>query len=144
LHLAAAEAALPVWVTMALDEAHFAEHPEEEGAPKFWGSMMSVIMQYVIPGAERAPCVEDNVVLFPIISGTWSVEREKHRWGHGNMIFALLPPLSVDSVAFFVEQAGHSYEHIAKLWSNARISHFLLSCALIPDGLALALETAQC
>jgi hypothetical protein len=86
--------------------------------------------------------VDDNVVLFPIISGTWSVERQKHHWGHGNKIVALLPPLSVDSLAFFVKQAGHSYQHIAKLWDDARMRHFLLSCALIPDGLALALETA--
>ena len=141
-HLEAQKNKLPVWVTMALDETHFAEHPEEIGAPQFWPSMMSAIMQYVIPGADRALCVDDNVVLFPIISSTWSSERQKHHWSPGNKIFALLPPLSADSVAYFVRQAGNNYRHIAQLWDNARMRHFLLSCALIPDGLALALETA--
>jgi GTPase SAR1 family protein len=141
-YLEAQKNKLPVWVTMALDETHFAEHPEEVGAPQFWPSMMSAIMQYVIPGADRALCVDDNVVLFPIISSTWSSERQKHHWSPGNKIFALLPPLSADSVAYFVRQAGNNYRHIAQLWDNARMRHFLLSCALIPDGLALALETA--
>jgi hypothetical protein len=139
LHLQAAAREHPVWVTMVLDEAHYAEHPEEEGAPQFWGAMMSAIMQYVIPGAERALCLEDNVVLFPIISSTWSVERQKHHWSRGNKIFAPLPPLSPDSVAFFVGQLD---EEQGRVWANDRMRHFLVSCALIPDGLALALETA--
>jgi hypothetical protein len=139
LHLEAAGAEHPMWVTMALDEAHFAEHPEETGAPQYWPSMMSAIMQYVIPGVDRAQCVDDNVVLFPIISSTWSVERKKH---HFSPVFAPLPPLSLDSVAHFVEQAGQQRQQIAQLWRDDCMRHFLLSCALIPDGLALALETA--
>lgn len=139
LHLEAAALEHPVWVTMVLDEAHYAEHPEEEGAPQFWGAMMSAIMQYVIPGAERALCLEDKVVLFPMISSTWSIERQKHHWSPGNKIFAPLPPLSPDSVAFFVGQLD---EEQGRVWANDRMRHFLVSCALIPDGLALALETA--
>lgn len=120
LHLEATGAEHPVWITMVLDEALFAEHPEETGAPHFWHAMMSAIMQYVIPGVDRAPCVDDNVVLFPIISSTWSVERQRHHWSPGNKIFAPLPPLSLDSAAHFVEQAGRQHPHIAQLWSEAR------------------------
>ena len=143
LHLQAfGDSKLPVWVTMALDESHFAEHPEVNGAPIFWSDMMSAIMQYVIPGGDQALCLNDNVVLFPIISGTWSVERQKYHWSPGVKIFAPLPPLSVESAELFVKQAGQRHPHIALLWDDLRMRHFLVSCALIPDGLALALETA--
>jgi len=142
LHLKATDKENPIWVTLVLDETHFAEHPEEDGAPQFWPSIMGSMMQYIIPAHEYGFCLEDNIVLFPIIASTWSTERQKHHWSPGNKIFPSLPALSMASVGAIFQQVAAQHPNIRNLWNDQRLRHFFLSCGLIPYGLSLALETA--
>jgi hypothetical protein len=124
LHLQATKTDL-VWVSLVLDEAHFAESPEAKSAPRLWTAMMVAMMAYVIPSNDTSPGVTDSVVVFPMIASTWSVERQKYHWTPGTKVFPPLPALSMDSVDILCKDVIAKNAAVGVLWKDVRFRHFL-------------------
>jgi hypothetical protein len=134
----------PMLVLLTLDESYYAEFPQDDSAPKLWRQMMSKLLEYVIPGESFQPQVDDNVILFPIVSSTWTVERTRAYISPVDKVFLDLAPLSRSSLFDTLctrERLGKWYTPAtAALLQDARFQSFLLSCAQAPRAVATAIE----
>jgi hypothetical protein len=61
-----------------MDEVHDAEHPKNVGCDGLWEGMVGAVLNYVIPGEFTAPCLDDNICLFPVMASTWTSFRRYH------------------------------------------------------------------
>lgn len=139
-----APTAKPILVLLTLDESYYAEFPQDDTSPKLWHQMMSKLLEYVIPGEDYKPQVEDNVVLFPIVSSTWTVERTRALISPVDKVFLDLAPLSRFSLFDTIctrERLGEWFTPATSaLLQDARFQSFLLSCAQAPRAVATAIE----
>ena len=131
-------------VLLTLDESYYAEEPMDTAAPRMWRQMMTKLLEYVIPGEQFKPQVEDGVLLFPILSSTWSAERTRAFISPVDKVPLDLAPLSRESLFGTIcthEHLGIYYSRPTQLLVNdARFQSFLLSCALAPRAVAAAIE----
>lgn len=125
-----------------MDEVYYAEHPQNTGCDGLWPGMMGAIMNYMIPGEDTAPCLDDNVNLFPMVGSTWTSFRADYRISPAEKVFAALPGLSEDSVTQICSIVAEQHPEINQALQSERFKNFLVSCALVPDGLRIGLETA--
>lgn len=140
-----------VWISLTLDEVHFAEMPQHDDAPKMWNPMMTELLGYVIPGeaGERSvhqPMLVDRIVLFPMLSSTWSNFRKSDYVSPAGKVFPILEPLSQDSVLKLCsekELVGYMTPVLRNLLADVVFRTFLLTCAQAPRALARALECAS-
>ena len=134
----------PVMVLLTLDESYYAEHPKDKRAPRLWPEMMTKLLEYVIPGEQFQPQVEDGVVLFPILSSTWTVERTRVYVSPVDKVLLDLAPLSRLSLFDTLctrEQLGKWFTPATSLLlQDTRFQAFLLSCAQAPRAIAAAIE----
>jgi hypothetical protein len=109
-----------------------------------WREMMTKLLEYVIPGEQFKPQVDDGVLLFPILSSTWSAERTRNYISPVDKVPLDLAPLSHESLFRTIcthKHLGIYYSPATQLLVNdARFQSFLLSCALAPRAVAAAIE----
>jgi hypothetical protein len=140
------ERKLPLWMTLVIDEAHFAEAPEIKSAPRKWPEMMAALMSYVIPGEKFQPQIDDNVILFPIIASTWSEERSKFHVSPGTKVFPSLLSLTSASFETCVSMLGkfESCQVLQSLLRRDEFRRFLMTCSVAPRSIGMALECVAC
>jgi hypothetical protein len=140
-----------VWITVTLDEVHFAEMPQHQDAPLIWSHMMTELLGYVIPGeageeSVHQPMLVDRIVLFPMLSSTWSNFRKSDYVSPADKVFPILEPLSHDSVSRLCSQEeldGYMTPTLTGLLAVDSFRTFLLTCAQAPRALARAIECAS-
>ena len=131
----------PRWVTLVMDEVHFAEHPQIPGCDGLWEGMVGAILNYMIPGEDTAPCLEDNIVLFPVMASTWTSFRRRHHLSLVEKVLVPLPALSAASTMQISQLVASANPNLLPVLEKESFMAFLTTCALVPDGLRIGLET---
>jgi hypothetical protein len=131
-------------VLLTLDESYYAEEPKDARAPRLWPQIMTKLLEYVIPGEKLKPQLNDGVLLFPILSSTWSAERTKAYISPVDKVCLDLVPLSRDSLFNTIctpaRLGNWLTPAVDALLKDARFQSFLLSCAQAPRAVAAAIE----
>ncbi len=130
----------PRWVTLLMDEVHYAEHPQNHGCDGLWEGMVGAILNYMIPGEDVAPCLDDQIILFPVMASTWTSFR-RHHLSLVQKVLAPLPALSPVSTMQLSQLVALSCPALETVLQNESFMAFLTTCALVPDGLRIGLET---